>query len=235
MPKKFRGENTRANERRAAHRAEVNAQQAAEQERREAAEWAVGSKDTSKRDLERARRETQRARKAETATLLEQEEKDLSKNKPLLGPARVSGAERKAARKEQQIETVAQERREIPTYAASNIDDALDLLALTTESSIPAGSSTGPGSTSSAIDRHPERRFRAALAAYEEREMPNLRKEYPNLRRTQLRDMLYKNFQKSPENPFNQTNVLRYNASKEEEDKFIETTRQGLEDRLRID
>jgi len=47
---------TKANERKAAHKAEVNAKKTAEQERRETAEWAVGSKDTSRKDLERARR-----------------------------------------------------------------------------------------------------------------------------------------------------------------------------------
>jgi len=68
-----------------------------------------------------------------------------------------------AARRAQRVETISNERREIPTFAASNIDDALDLLSLATESSIPAGSSTGSGSSlaaSTVIDRHPERRFK---------------------------------------------------------------------------
>ena len=39
------------------------------------------------------KQETQLAKKAEAARLLEQEEKDLSRNRPLLRPTRVSGEE----------------------------------------------------------------------------------------------------------------------------------------------
>ena len=39
---------------------------------------------------------------------------------------------------------------------------------------------------------------------------------------------------KSPENPFNQVNVLRHNASKEEHDKMVEAARLDIENRLRV-
>ncbi|CAJ0756288.1 5013_t:CDS:2, partial [Entrophospora sp. SA101] len=74
----------------------------------------------------------------------------------------------------------------------------------------------------------------AALAAYEEREMPRLKKENPGLRYTQLNELLFKNFQKSPENPFNQANIIQYNSSREEQKNLIETTIKNVEDRLRI-
>ncbi|CAJ0831902.1 1122_t:CDS:2 [Entrophospora sp. SA101] len=76
--------------------------------------------------------------------------------------------------------------------------------------------------------------IRAALAAYEEREMPRLKKENPGLRYTQLNELLFKNFQKSPENPFNQANIIQYNSSREEQKNLIETTIKNVEDRLRI-
>jgi hypothetical protein len=43
--------------------------------------------------------------------------------------------------------------------------------------------------------------LQAALEAYQERELPNARKEHPGLRLQQYKDLLYKQFQKSPENP----------------------------------
>lgn len=66
------------------------------------------------------------------------------------------------------------------------------------------------------IEKHPERRFKAALAAYEERELPRIKAENPGLRLTQLKELVYKAFQKAPENPFNQANVLAYNATQDE-------------------
>ncbi|CDW54827.1 DUF1014 domain containing protein [Trichuris trichiura] len=53
------------------------------------------------------------------------------------------------------------------------------------------------------VDRHPERRARTAFAAYQERRLPELKKEHPNLRLSQLNQMLKKEWQKSPDNPLN--------------------------------
>ncbi|KFD47023.1 hypothetical protein M514_12105 [Trichuris suis] len=54
-----------------------------------------------------------------------------------------------------------------------------------------------------AVDRHPERRARTAFAAFQERRLPELKKEHPNLRLSQLNQMLKKEWQKSPDNPLN--------------------------------
>lgn len=51
------------------------------------------------------------------------------------------------------------------------------------------------------IEKHPERRYKAAFEAYLEREMPILKVEHPGLRKNQMQDMLHKQFQKAPENP----------------------------------
>ena len=60
-------------------------------------------------------------------------------------------------------------------------------------------------------DRHPERRMKAAYTAYEERELPRLKEENPNLRMSQLKQLLRKEWMKSPENPMNQHHAA-YNA-----------------------
>ena len=79
---------------------------------------------------------------------------------------------------------------------ATNIDDALDALTITGK---------GPKTVNTAdIDRHPERRFKAAYAAYEERRIAEMKAEKSGLRLQQMKDVAYKEFQKSPENPFNQ-------------------------------
>lgn len=53
-------------------------------------------------------------------------------------------------------------------------------------------------------DMHPERRVKAAYAAFEEVNLPRLKAENPNLRLSQLKQMLKKDWMKSPENPLNQ-------------------------------
>lgn len=44
----------------------------------------------------------------------------------------------------------------------------------------------------SLLQAHPERRYKAALAAYKERELPILRKERPGLRLQQYEEIIYK-------------------------------------------
>lgn len=73
---------------------------------------------------------------------------------------------------------------------ASNLDDALSQLNVT---------------DGGVEDRHPERRMKAAFRAYEEQMMPKLKAENPTLKRSQLLELLSKQWRKAPENPFNQT------------------------------
>jgi hypothetical protein len=77
-----------------------------------------------------------------------------------------------------------------PALAASNIEDALDALSLTT------GGEAEDRKAASGIDRHPERRQKAALAAYEDKRLPELKQEHPGLRLQQYKDLIYKEFQK---------------------------------------
>ncbi|KAK1274627.1 hypothetical protein QJS04_geneDACA009698 [Acorus gramineus] len=53
-------------------------------------------------------------------------------------------------------------------------------------------------------DRHPERRLKASFKAFEEAELLKLKEEKPGLTLTQYRDMIWKLWKKSPDNPLNQ-------------------------------
>ncbi|KAG1097653.1 hypothetical protein G6F42_018142 [Rhizopus arrhizus] len=75
--------------------------------------------------------------------------------------------------------------------------------------------------------------MKAALAAYEERELPRIKAENPGLRLTQLKELVYKAFQKAPENPFNQANVLAYNATQDEAQAMKANKNKSIENRLR--
>ena len=106
-----------------------------------------------------------------------------------------------------------------PALNATGIDNALDALSLT---------SANP---SEKVDRHPERRFKAAYAAYEARRMPELEEEHKGLRKKQREDLIRKEFERSAENPFNQANA-RFDTTKEELREIKEQERDKVEARL---
>lgn len=109
----------------------------------------------------------------------------------------------------------------VPALSASNIDDALDALSL----------ATGHADDLK-VDRHPERRFRAAYRAFEERRLPEIEAENPGLRKQQRVEICRKEFERSPLNPFNQVGNVRHDASREEVEEVRRRAREGVETRL---
>jgi hypothetical protein len=104
---------------------------------------------------------------------------------------------------------------------ATGIDNALDALSLTTDSS------------ASKIDKHPERRFKAAYAAFEERRLKEMDSDGSGqgLRQNQKKDKIRKEFEKHEDNPFNQVNAS-YDATREEIKELKEREKSKIETRL---
>lgn len=71
---------------------------------------------------------------------------------------------------------------------ARTVEEAIDVLRVSSQDK---------------TDKHPEKRMKAAYAAFEERELPRLKQENPNLRQSQVKQLLRKEWLKSPENPLN--------------------------------
>ena len=90
-------------------------------------------------------------------------------------------------------------KKDLAALNATGIDNALDALSLT-------------GGKDDKIDRHPERRFKAAYTAFEERRLDEMKDE-KGLRRQQKIEQIRKEFEKHPDNPFNQV-AASYNASR---------------------
>lgn len=61
------------------------------------------------------------------------------------------------------------------------------------------------------VEKHPEKRMKASYLEFETRELPRLKQENPNLRLSQLKQILKKEWMKSPENPLNAAHVA-YNV-----------------------
>ncbi|KAI0078977.1 DUF1014-domain-containing protein [Panus rudis PR-1116 ss-1] len=222
---------------------EAKKQQAAEaeRERKEAEKWNDGAKTKPSKEEKEAKRLAELARKAENARLLAEEEANAPSKKasaPKAGGKKSGGGSAPKNVKPAGPGAIAAggglgsidsaPKTEPETFSATGIDNALDLLEVVTAKMDKASI----GQKASEIERHPERRFKAAFEAYKERELPKLRQEHPGLRLNQYQDLLYKQFQKSDENPFNQVTVS-YDASKEEKVEALNRKKAAVEHRLR--
>ncbi|QRW00844.1 cell division control protein 73 [Ceratobasidium sp. AG-Ba] len=217
---------------------------AAAKEKKEAEDWAAGSKSNKSAEEKAAKKAAEAARKAENARLLAEEEASSApkvkaapkagKGKAKAPPPKPAGPGAIAAGgglgSVEPDKPQKQEEELVQSFAATGIDDALDLLDVVNAKTDKAS----VGQQAAGIERHPERRFKAALEAYQERELPRIRQERPGLRLQQYKEALFKEFQKSPDNPFNQT-LASYDASKEERADALAKRKQELEDRLRQD
>ncbi|KAH8656073.1 hypothetical protein BGZ60DRAFT_147623 [Tricladium varicosporioides] len=202
-----------------AKKAEAAAQKAAAENAKLAAaedqEWSKGAKSNAKKEAEAAKKAEAARKKAEKDALLAAEEKDA---RP--APKNAKQAVKKTKGLDLSQLDDAGSSRAAPALHASGIDNALDALDLTANSVAK-------------IDKHPERRFKAALAAYEERRLSEMDADGSGqgLRQNQKREKIRKEFEKSDENPFNQVNA-RYDASKEEVKEIREQEKKKVEARL---
>lgn len=214
MPKKFQGENSKAATAKA-RKAEAKAvADARKKQQEEDAMWQETDKHVLKKEQRKDDKEKKRLelleRKKENQRLLDEESAKIKgKSQKEAG----SGGKMTRAQIEEVLlnEQLQQEQQEQKPKEKSHLDTPLEenvnriipdegtVEARTIEDAISA-LSTGPEE----VDHHPERRMKAAFAAYEEATMPRLKKENPNMRLSQLKQLLKKEWMKSPENPLNQ-------------------------------
>ncbi|KXX75441.1 hypothetical protein MMYC01_207588 [Madurella mycetomatis] len=203
-----------------ARKAEAAAKKAAaadaEREAAEAAKWEKGAKSNAKKEAEAAKKAEQARKKAERDAMLAEEEK----NNPSRSTPRNSKTAVKKTRGLDLSQLDGGGSNSLSALSASGIDNALDALSLTAPSDAK-------------IDKHPERRYKAALAQFEERRLKEMEDDGTGagLRLNQKKERIKKEFEKSPENPFNQL-TARYDASKDELAQLREQERAKIEARL---
>ncbi|KAB5595192.1 Cell division control protein 73 [Ceratobasidium theobromae] len=202
---------------------------AAVKEKKIADEWSQGAKSNKAAEDKAAKKAAEAARKAENARLLEEEETSMqsakkaapkagSKGKAKPPPPKPAGPGALAAGggpASVEPEPAAnaptgptlEEPELVQSFAATGVDDALALLEVINAKTDKAS----VGQQAAGLERHPER---------------------PGLRLQQYKELLYKTFQKSPDNPFNQT-LVAYDATKEDKLEALARRKQTLEERLR--
>ncbi|KAJ1944822.1 hypothetical protein FBU59_002494, partial [Linderina macrospora] len=197
MAKKFKGENskvTAAKEKKAAAQATKDSKKRSEREAKESVEWAVGSKKNDKKAEQEAKRQEKLLRKQEAEALLATENTKIAQSlkgktgPPRLAPARpvhhLRGFEKKnsdqpaTTDKPVGAEELAEEFAE---ESDSKHDSATDELLDKTAKQAMADS------MAAVLDKHPERRAKAAFREFMEREKPRFKLEFPSLRLAQLK------------------------------------------------
>eukprot|EP00697_Spironema_sp_BW2_P013136 gnl/Spiro4/3027_TR1490_c0_g1_i1.p2 gnl/Spiro4/3027_TR1490_c0_g1~~gnl/Spiro4/3027_TR1490_c0_g1_i1.p2 ORF type:complete len:239 (-),score=75.40 gnl/Spiro4/3027_TR1490_c0_g1_i1:195-866(-) len=219
-PKRVNQKAVAANERKAKQK---NDREAEASHREEEAFWQdVSASETSKRDKARAEAEARKReadqRRAETKRLMEEENAQLNAIKPTRA-AKLTLAEihaLEAAERQKRDEALsarsvseAEYNRAIEAHSAHvNRDDSIKGSGV--EGALSALSVLEQPRPQD-LERHPERRMKAAFAAFCDREMPRIRAEQPGLNRKQYLGRLHAEFKNSPDNPMNQQHVA-YNA-----------------------
>ncbi|XP_077441291.1 coiled-coil domain-containing protein 124 [Vanacampus margaritifer] len=218
MPKKFQSENSKAVTARA-RKAEAKAvADARKKQEEDDALWQETDKHVLKKEQRKDDKEKKKIelleRKKEAQRLLDEE------NASIKGKAQKEGGSGgkvtraqieeaiQSAPQPQQLKPKEKSHLEIPleeninriiqeegTVEARTVEDAIAVLSIAPED----------------LDRHPERRMKAAFTSYEEANLPRLKIENPNMKLSQLKQLLKKEWMKSPENPLNQKFVA-YNS-----------------------
>ena len=149
-------------------------------------------KKQQRKEEQNKKREMQLARKAETKKLLEEET-------DLLKAGKMSSQKFTRAQIRTTLGPVTKSVKPIPSLqenvnrakgeemAARSVDEAISVLK-----------------DKEAKDKHPEKRRKTAFANFEKRRIKEGRNENPELKLSQVREMVFKEWQKSPENPMNQ-------------------------------
>lgn len=221
MPKKEKGgggdedfgKGSKAKAQKAAAAADKESRVSAQREAEESAAWADGANSRAqKKQQEAASAAAERERKKkEIEDQLAREEAEMKGAKKLRGTDKV--AARKAATAAEASDDRA--RLDAPTLVGSGIDAAIAAMTIVTNEGdasheemqakvVTTSAVVGSGGILKEGDMHPEKRMKAAFKRFEERMLPELKEEFPTLRRSQINEMIFRKWQRSPENPINQ-------------------------------
>eukprot|EP01053_Blabericola_migrator_P000951 Blabericola_migrator_1__950@NODE_1239_length_5016_cov_82_322287_g838_i0_p3_GENE_NODE_1239_length_5016_cov_82_322287_g838_i0NODE_1239_length_5016_cov_82_322287_g838_i0_p3_ORF_typecomplete_len219_score60_55Ccdc124/PF06244_12/2_7e24_NODE_1239_length_5016_cov_82_322287_g838_i030513707 len=212
------GQNPKAVEARERKKAAADAKKLEEAKRKEDAKWVDDDKHInarlSRKAEQEAKAEEKLRKKAELKEIEQDEQSKLQSTKPgkTAAPKKLTRAEILLRQMQADQERKAQER------AAKAQDDLLqpNINHMLREEHINAvleGTEiVGASGIDAALgqlegeaeDMHPERRRKAAYKAYEEEWIERMKLEHPGLKRSQMKERIFKQWQSAPENPVNQ-------------------------------
>ncbi|XP_025425412.1 coiled-coil domain-containing protein 124 [Sipha flava] len=201
MPKKFVGMNSKALEAKARKDA---IKQEADLKKKKAIEdelWKDDDKNAAKKQKRKEEKEKKRIdqieKKREAQLLLEEELREI-KTKQI---------NQKITRHElmKELDTPSVPKMEMALNDESPIEENLNRLTMHDEEARTVDEALNMLNPSQKfLDKHPEKRLKAAYTAFEAENLPRLRSENPSMRLSQVKQLMNKEWMKSPNNPINQ-------------------------------
>ncbi|CAK8690463.1 unnamed protein product [Clavelina lepadiformis] len=225
MPKKFQGVNTKSAEARARKAAVAAGELERKQKEAEDEYWKDENKHAQRKQQRKQVQEQKRMdnlnKKKEIESLYKAEEEALAKTSKNPRTSKVTRAEINAVQKKEEQDKAAEKddlalQKQNVTVLSDAVEENINQII---SQSVVSGNVEARSvedaisalSTNEELDRHPERRLKASYKKFEQEHMPRLKAANPDLRMSQLRQVLKKEWQKSPENPLNQKHST-YNA-----------------------
>lgn len=209
MPKKFKGENSKAAEARARKEAVKQAETERKQKEEEDALWADEDKHVQRKQQRKETKEKKRVELLEKKKELQRladEEMSQMKGAKQDTLSKLTRAQIQANRERLEAEAAAAAKKEedLP-YDEKPIEENLNRMVIEGDEARTIDEAISVLSSEDVtVDKHPEKRMKAAYNKFEEENLPRLKAENPNMRLSQLKQMLKKDWMKSPENPMNQ-------------------------------
>ncbi|XP_026816091.1 coiled-coil domain-containing protein 124 [Rhopalosiphum maidis] len=201
MPKKFVGMNSKAMEAKARKDA---IKQEADAKKKKAIEdefWKDDDKNSIKKQKRKEEKEKKKIdqleKKREAQLLLETE----------LSEIKTTQINQKITRHQlmKELDTPSTHKVQPTMDEESSIEENLNRLTMHDEEARTVDEALNMlNPTQKLLDKHPEKRLKAAYTAFEAENLPRLRNENPSMRLSQVKQLMNKEWMKSPDNPINQ-------------------------------
>lgn len=206
MPKKFTGENTKATAARARKTSAKESQQAQKKKEAEDRYWKDDDKHIvrklQRKEDQEKKKQSIADKKAEIKALLEQESVSVKKCAKAPAPPKITRAQ---ISEHGNVDAKPIKKDKIETHLDVPLEENINRILPTAEEAHTIVDAIALLSTrDEEIEKHPEKRMKAAYTAYEQRQLILLKEKHPTLRLSQLKQMIFKDWQKSPKNPLNQ-------------------------------
>jgi len=212
MPKKFKGENSKAVEARARKEEKTTSEKDKKQKAIDDAYWQddnkqLQKKQSRKEDAEKKRLEALEKKK-QREDLLAQEDaeyKSQAAKKGVQKPPKLTRTQiREDAEKRNEI-ALEKPKQEVQTHLTTTLEENINRVEIegVEARTVDEALSVLSVKETPEIDQHPEKRMKAAYEEFETERIPQLKIENPTLRLSQLKQLLRKEWQKHPNNPLN--------------------------------
>lgn len=210
MPKKNSGENSKAVAAKARKAAVKVAKEAENPKKLEDLYWKDDDKHILKKQQRKAEHENKKQfileKKAEVKRLLEKEIVSIVKDaNSRIGPPKMTRAEIERMTNAVNANPANRNSVKIKTsYVTNDLQENLNRLTIEDNHARNVTEAIAVLSDTAEVkDKHPEKRRKAAYTQFETRRLAELKLENPTLRLSQMKQIIFKDWQKSPENPLN--------------------------------